>query len=88
MRRGGVRNPSGGGVKGVKVAQLTAAKFKTRLKNEEKKEKKNTSHVTSLSLVFSGLQSVIHKLSTVAEIFSLFPTKTNFLGNLKAKDNK
>lgn len=69
----------------MKVAQLTATKFKTPLKNEEMK---NTSHVTSLSLVFSGLQSIIHKLSTVAEIFSPFPTKTTFLGNLKAKDNK
>lgn len=72
----------------MKVAQLTATKFKTPLKNEEKKKMKNTSHVTSLSLVFSGLQSIIHKLSTVAQIFSPFPTKTTFLGNLKAKDNK
>ena len=69
----------------MKVAQLMATKFKTPLKNEEKK---NESHVTLLSLVFSGLQSIIHKLSTVAEIFSPFPTKTTFLGNLKAKDNK
>ena len=73
----------------VNVAQLTATKFKTRLKNEEqKKKKRKTSHVTSLLLVFSGLQSIIHKLSTVAEIFSPFPTKRTFLGNLKAKDNK
>ena len=31
----------------MKVAQLTATKFKTPLKNEEKKKMKNTSHVTS-----------------------------------------
>ena len=41
----------------------------------------------SSSLVFSGLQSVFYKLSTVAEIFSPFPTKATVLGNLKAKDN-
>ena len=48
---------------------------------------KNRSHVPLSSLVFSGLQSIFYKLSSVAEIFSPFPTKATVLGNLKAKNN-